>query len=73
MLKLSGQLKNGQFVFGKKLLGFCDVDLLTLDIQSGIPIIQDGDIAFVVVNGTTHILSALLENENDDDQGENEN
>lgn len=73
VLKLSGQLKNGQFVFGKKLLGFCDVDLLTLDIQSGIPIIQDGDIAFVVVNGTTHILSALLENENDDDQGENEN
>ena len=72
VLKLSGELKNGQFVAGKKSLGSCDIDLVTLDIQSGIPIIQDGDIAFVVVNDTTDILSALLENENDDDQGENE-
>jgi len=72
-LKLSGKLKKGQFVVGKKLLGFCDIDLVTAGVQSGIPAIQNGDIAFVVVNDTTDILFASLENENDDDQGENDN
>jgi len=57
-LKLSGKLKNGQFVADKKSRGVCDTDLITANVQTGIPAIQDGDIAFVSVNGTD-ILSSL--------------
>src|SRR5262245_53617262 len=42
-LKLSGKLKNGQLVAGKKSRGFCDTDLITTNVQTGIPAIQDGD------------------------------
>src|SRR5262245_30463510 len=61
-LKVSAKLKNGLLVFGNKPLGSCDV---------GIPTIQDGDIGIVSVNGID-IFSALLINQNDDDQGENQ-
>lgn len=64
-LKLSGKLKNGQFVTGKKSIGVCDTNLLTPIVEPGIPAIQDGDIAFVSVNGTD-ILSALLTAEDED-------
>jgi hypothetical protein len=57
-LSLSAKLKKGQFVAGKKSRGFCDIDLITANPQTGIPAIQDGDIAFVSVNGTD-ILSSL--------------
>jgi len=57
-LTLSAKLKKGRFVAGKKSRGFCDIDLTTADVQTGIPAIQDGDIAFVSVNGTD-ILSSL--------------
>jgi hypothetical protein len=57
-LTLSAKLKKGQFVVGKKSQGFCDIDLITPDVQTGIPAIQDGDVAFVSVNGTD-ILSSL--------------
>jgi hypothetical protein len=58
VLKLSGKLKNGQFVASKKSRGFCDIDLITANVQSGMPAIEDGDVAFVSVNGTD-ILSSL--------------
>src|SRR5262245_9048188 len=70
-LKLSVELKNGLLVFGKKLLGSCDIDPTAI-VQLGIPAIQNGDMAFVAVNGTTDILSALLKSEDDDDQGEDD-
>jgi hypothetical protein len=57
-LRLSAKLKKGQFVPGKKSRGFCDIDLITTDVQTGIPAIQDGDFAFVSANGTD-ILSSL--------------
>jgi hypothetical protein len=57
-LRLSAKLKKGQFVAGKKSRGFCDIDLITADVQTGIPAIQDGDFTFVSVNGTD-ILSSL--------------
>ena len=57
-LRLSAKLKKGQFVAGKKSRGFCDIDLITADVQTGIPAIQDGDFAFVSVNDTD-ILSSL--------------
>jgi hypothetical protein len=57
-LTLSAKLKKGQFVAGKKSHGFCDIDLITADVQTGIPAIQDGDFAFVSVNDTD-ILSSL--------------
>jgi hypothetical protein len=57
-LSLSAKLKKGQFVAGKKSRGFCDIDLITANTQTGIPAIQDGDVAFVSVNGTD-ILSSL--------------
>jgi hypothetical protein len=57
-LRLSAKLKKGQFVAGKKSRGFCDIDLITADLQTGIPVIQDGDFAFVSVNDTD-ILSSL--------------
>jgi hypothetical protein len=57
-LNLSAKLKKGQFVAGKKSRGFCDIDLITVDVQTGIPAIQDGDVAFVSVNGID-ILSSL--------------
>jgi hypothetical protein len=57
-LNLSAKLKKGQFVAGKKSRGFCDIDLITANTQTGIPAIQDGDVAFVSVNGTD-ILSSL--------------
>ena len=57
-LTLSAKLKKGQFVVDKKSRGFCDIDLITADVQTGIPVIQDGDFAFVSVNDTD-ILSSL--------------
>jgi hypothetical protein len=57
-LTLSAKLKKGQVVAGKKSRGFCDIDLITANVQSGIPAIEDGDVAFVSVNGTD-ILSSL--------------
>jgi hypothetical protein len=33
-LKLSAELKNDQVVAGKKSLGFCDIDLITANVQS---------------------------------------
>ena len=57
-LTLSAKLKKGQFVVDKKSRGFCDIDLITADVQTGIPVIQDGDFAFVWVNDTD-ILSSL--------------
>jgi hypothetical protein len=57
-LTLSAKLKKGEFVAGKKSRGFCDIDLITADLQTGIPVIQDGDFAFVSVNDTD-ILSSL--------------
>lgn len=57
-LTLSAKLKRGQFVVGKKSHGFCDIDLISADVQTGIPAIQDGDVVFVSVNGTD-ILSSL--------------
>ena len=57
-LTLSAKLKKGQFVVDKKSRGFCDIDLMTADVQTGIPVIQDGDFAFVSVNDTD-ILSSL--------------
>jgi hypothetical protein len=57
-LKLSSKLKNGQLVTRKKSRGSCDIDLIMANAQTGIPTIQDGDIAFVSANGTD-ILSSL--------------
>jgi hypothetical protein len=57
-LRLSAKLKKGQFVAGKKSRGFCDIDLIMANVQTGIPAIQDGDFAFVSANGTD-ILSSL--------------
>jgi hypothetical protein len=57
-LRLSAKLKKGQFVAGKKSRGFCDIDLITANVQTGIPAIQDGDFAFISANGTD-ILSSL--------------
>ena len=57
-LTLSAKLKKGKLVAGKKSRGFCDIDLITADVQTGIPAIQDGDFAFVSVNGAD-ILSSL--------------
>lgn len=57
-LTLSAKLKRGQLVVGKKSHGFCDIDLISADVQTGIPAIQDGDVVFVSVNGTD-ILSSL--------------
>lgn len=70
-LKVSGKLKNGQLVAGKKPLGTCDTDLLTANVQSGIPAIQDGDAAFVSVNGTD-ILSSVLGSDDDDDDDDDD-
>lgn len=57
-LKLSSKLKNGQLVTRKKSRGFCDIDLIMANVQSSMPAIEDGDVAFVSVNGTD-ILSSL--------------
>ena len=57
-LKLSSKLKNGQFVADKRSRGFCDIDLITANMQAGIPTIEDGDVVFVSANGTD-ILSSL--------------
>jgi hypothetical protein len=32
---------------GKKSVDFYEIDLVTANVQSGIPTIQDGDIAFI--------------------------
>ena len=65
-LKLSAELKKGQFVTGKKSLGSCDIDLITASVQPGIPAIQNGDSAFISVNNTD-ILSASLQTEHEDE------
>lgn len=56
-LSLSGKLKRGQFVEGKKTRGFCDIDLGTSNTQFGIPTMRHGDVAFVAANGADILAS----------------
>ena len=41
-LSLSAKLKKNQFVAGKRSRGVCDIDLITANVQTGIPAIQHG-------------------------------
>jgi hypothetical protein len=66
-LKVQAKLKNGQYQPGKKQLGSCDIDLITADIQSGVPAVQPGDTAYVVVNSNTDILTAVFGSEDDEE------
>ena len=65
-LTLSARLRRGQLRASRTSRGFCDVDLIATHVQAGMPAIQDGDFAFVSVNGTD-ILSSLLSSSDTED------
>lgn len=66
-LKVQTKLKKGVYVGGKKQLGACE-DVATPGV-SVVPAVQDGDLAVVVVNGTT-ILAGTFGGE--EEEGEEE-